>query len=340
MVRNMDAQISSKNHNNRGVLVTGGAGFIGSHLVDKLLRSGRKVVVLDNLSARSERNVERWLGHRNFKFIKGNLLVMEDIEKAIQDCNTVFHLAANPEVRIGFLNSKVDYEQNVLCTYNLLEAMKSSKHCKKIIFTSTSTVYGEPNVIPTPEEYGPMKPISLYGASKLACEALVSGYSNLFGFNAVIIRLANVIGPRSNHGVVYDFIQKLEKDQNHLEILGDGTQNKSYLHIEDCVSALTLLEDRDELGVNICNCGSTDRINVTNIAKIVTDEMRLTSVSMSLTDGVDGGRGWKGDVKEMLLDVCKLMHLGWKPKYSSADAVRLTVKSIIQAQMKALTGKH
>ncbi len=330
--------MTSISYNTHKVLVTGGAGFIGSHLVDRLMNDGKKVTVFDNLMAGSEQNIRRWFGQRNFKFLNGDLLRMRDIIKAIKDCDTVFHLAANPEVKVGFSNSRIDYEQNVLCTYNLLEAIKSSTNCKKIIFTSTSTIYGEPSIIPTPEIYGPLMPISLYGASKLACESLISGYSNLFGFHAVIIRLANVIGLRSNHGVIYDFMQKLEKNHNQLEILGDGTQNKSYLHIEDCVSALTLLAEKAEAGVQIYNCGSTDRTCVTEIAKTIIDEMGLDNVNIKLTGGVDGGRGWKGDVKEMLLDVSNLRSLGWKPTYSSADAIRSTVRSMLHAQIKVVTG--
>jgi UDP-glucose 4-epimerase len=310
-------------------LITGGAGFIGSHLVDRLIESGVNVTVLDNLSNGRLNNVSRWLKDSRFKFIMGDMLNPSDVKKSMGDCEIVFHLAANPDVRIGAFNTRIDYEQNILATYNLLEAMKESKYCKSIVFTSTSTVYGEAKKMPTPEDYGPLKPISLYGASKLACEGLISGYSHLFGFKSVICRLANIVGPRSGHGVIYDFISKLRSNPKTLEILGDGTQRKSYLYVEDCVEALlTALEKSDEQ-VEIYNVGSEDTVNVATIARIVIEEMGLSNVEIKCTGGVDGGRGWKGDVKEMLLDISKIRRLGWKPKLNSMEAVRRTAKYII-----------
>lgn len=297
------------------------------------MSTGKKVVVLDNLSTGSKKNIERWLGNRNFNFIEGDLLNKEDIEKAIRNCDTVFHLAANPEVKIGYTNTKVDYEQNIFATYNLLEAMRND-YCKKLIFTSSSTVYGEPSIIPTPESYGPMIPISLYGASKLASESLIMGYSKLFGFRSVIVRLANVIGSRSTHGVIYDFIGKLDKNHDLLEVLGDGSQKKSYLYIDDCISALMLLWKKMTTGVEIFNAGSFDRISVLEIARIVIEQIGIGSLQIKVNGGVDGGRGWKGDVKDMLLDISKLYQAGWEPNYSSKDAVRLTTKAIVKPFIK------
>ncbi|MBS7654268.1 GDP-mannose 4,6-dehydratase [Candidatus Bathyarchaeota archaeon] len=313
----------------KSALVTGGAGFIGSHLVDKLMESGVSATVLDNLSAGKLNNISRWLKDSKFKFIIGDALNPSDIKKSMDGCEIVFHLAANPDVKIGAFNTRIDYEQNILATYNLLEAMKESEHCKRILFTSTSTVYGEAKKMPTPEDYGPLKPISLYGASKLACEALISGYSHLFGFNSVICRLANIVGPRSGHGVIYDFINKLRSNPKILEVLGDGTQRKSYLYIRDCVEALLVASEKAEEQVEIYNVGSEDTVNVATIAKIVIEEMDLSDVEIKYTGGVDGGRGWRGDVKEMLLDISKIKMLGWKPKLNSAEAVRRTAKDII-----------
>ncbi|MEM2938958.1 MAG: NAD-dependent epimerase/dehydratase family protein [Candidatus Bathyarchaeia archaeon] len=313
----------------KSALVTGGAGFIGSHLVDKLMESGVSATVLDNLSAGKLNNISRWLKDSKFKFIIGDALNPSDIKKSMDGCEIVFHLAANPDVKIGAFNTRIDYEQNILATYNLLEAMKESEHCKRILFTSTSTVYGEAKKMPTPEDYGPLKPISLYGASKLACEALISGYSHLFGFNSVICRLANIVGPRSGHGVIYDFINKLRSNLKILEVLGDGTQRKSYLYIRDCVEALLVASEKAEEQVEIYNVGSEDTVNVATIAKIVIEEMDLSDVEIKYTGGVDGGRGWRGDVKEMLLDISKIKMLGWKPKLNSAEAVRRTAKDII-----------
>jgi UDP-glucose 4-epimerase len=223
------------------VLVTGGAGFIGSHLVDALMARGYEVVVLDNLSNGSLKNITAWINDPRFTFVKGDLLRSSNIINVVKDCDVIFHLAANPEVRVGVVDTRIDYEQNILATYNLLEAMRKSCNCKRIVFASTSTVYGEAEVIPTPEDYGPLQPISLYGASKLACESLISGYAHMFGFKSVICRLANITGPRSNHGVIYDFVKKLSENPRVLKVLGDGTQCKSYLYVQDCVEAFLLL---------------------------------------------------------------------------------------------------
>ena len=311
------------------VLVTGGAGFIGSHLVDCLMNSGNEVVVLDNLSSGKLENLAKWLDDPRFKFAKGDMLRPKDIRDAIDGCEVVFHFAANPDVRIGAVDTKVDYEQNITATYNLLEAIRRSSVCRSIIFASSSTVYGEAEVVPTPEDHGPLKPISLYGASKLACESLISGYAHMFGFNSIIVRLANVVGLRSSHGVIYDFIRKLRQNPKKLEVLGDGTQNKSYLYIDDCIEANFIAVKNTYDSVEIYNIGSDDKVDVLTIAKIVAKEMDLNEVKIYKTGGVDGGRGWKGDVKEMFLDISKLKRLGWKPKYSSAEAVRLAVKDIL-----------
>jgi len=310
-------------------LVTGGAGFIGSHLVDALMERNVRVTVLDNLSGGRLSNISIWLKNPRFKFIMGDMLNPEDLKKALENCEIVFHLAANPNVKIGAFNTRIDYEQNILATYNLLEALRENDECKNIVFTSTSTVYGEAEKMPTPEDYGPLKPISLYGASKLACEALISGYSHLFGFKSVICRLANIVGSRSGHGVIYDFINKLRNNPKTLEVLGDGTQRKSYLYVKDCVEAMILAAEKSSSQVEIYNIGSEDSVNVAAIAKIVIEEMGLKDVEIRYTGGVDGGRGWKGDVKVMLLDISKIKSLGWKPKLNSAEAVRQAAKDII-----------
>ena len=314
----------------RSILVTGGAGFIGSHMVDALMRDGAAVRVIDNLSNGTLENLQRWLGDPSFEFIKGDLLDRNDLERAVDECEVIFHLAANPEVRIGSSAPEIHFEQNVMATYRLLEAMRRSKSLDLLVFTSSSTVYGDASEIPTPEDYAPLKPISIYGASKLASEALISSYAYTYGFKAIICRLANIIGPRSKHGVIYDFIKKLKNNQEELEILGDGTQAKSYLYIDDCVSAvLTILkESRGE--VEIFNVGSEDWVDVKTIAEIVVEEMGLKNVSFRFTGGVDGGRGWKGDVKYMLLSIEKLKSLGWKPRFNSAEAVKKTAKEILK----------
>jgi UDP-glucose 4-epimerase len=311
------------------VLVTGGAGFIGSHLVDHLIQAGKEVRVIDNLASGSRENLAKWNDDPRLEFLKVDLLGAASLDGALRGCDEVYHLAANPEVNIKNASPEDHFRQNIEATYNLLEAMRRSKEQKFIVFTSSSTVYGEAEVIPTKEDYGPLVPISLYGASKLACEALLTAYASIYGFRAVLYRLANVVGPRSNHGVIYDFVHKLRDNPDELEVLGDGSQSKSYLFVDDCIAGLLKGIERGNQ-VDIYNIGSWDRTNVLEIAETVKDEMGLNDAKISLTGGVDGGRGWRGDVKVMQLDMSELRSVGWKPKYGSAEAVRLTVRSVIE----------
>ncbi|MGQ9460679.1 MAG: NAD-dependent epimerase/dehydratase family protein [Candidatus Bathyarchaeaceae archaeon] len=317
------------------VLVTGGAGFIGSHLVDRLMVNGKNVTVFDNLSNGSLKNLEQWLRNERFRFIKGNLKNPNDVEKAVDGIELVFHLAANPEVRVGETDPATHFQENLMATFNLLEAMRKSGSAKTFVFASTSTVYGEAKVIPTPEDYGPSIPISTYGASKLGCEALASSYAHTFGLQALILRVANVVGSRATHGVILDFIKKLKANPRRLEILGDGTQKKSYLYVEDCINAILhatyqFLGERKK--VDVYNVGSIDQIEVKRIAEIVAEEMSLRNVEFIFTGGVEGGRGWLGDVKIMHLSIDKLMKTRWKSKYNSEEAVRLAVKAILKGK--------
>jgi len=315
------------------VLITGGAGFIGSHLVDELMQRGSYVVVLDNLSNGNLENIKKWVNNERLKFIRGDLKNLEIARKAVRNVEMVFHLAANPEVRVGETNPSIHFEENLVATFNLLEAMKSSNKAKTLMFASTSTIYGEASVIPTPENYGPLVPISLYGASKLGCEALTFSYAYTFGFRTLILRLANVVGSRSTHGVIVDFVRKLQTNPKRLTILGDGTQTKSYLHIEDCVKAILHLTDQfsgGEKKVDIYNVGAFDQIGVTRIAEIVAKQMKLPNVEFEFTGGVDGGRGWLGDVKIMSLSIERLRDTSWKPRYDSEQAIRLAVRTLVE----------
>ena len=309
-------------------LVTGGAGFIGSHLVDHLIKNGREVRVIDNLSSGSMENLAQWNDDPRLELHEVDLLNGATLDGALRGCDEVYHLAANPEVNAKNASPEDHFRQNIEATYNLLEAMRRSGEQKFIAFTSSSTVYGEAEAIPTREDYGPLVPISLYGASKLACEALLTAYAAMYGFRAIIYRLANVVGPRSNHGVIYDFVQKLRDSPDELEVLGDGSQSKSYLYIDDCITGIMNGIERGNR-VDIYNIGSWDRTNVLEIAETVKDEMGLNEARIRLTGGIDGGRGWKGDVKVMQLDMNELRSVGWTPKYGSAEAVRLTARSVI-----------
>ncbi|MGQ9531117.1 MAG: NAD-dependent epimerase/dehydratase family protein [Candidatus Bathycorpusculaceae bacterium] len=321
------------------IFITGGAGFIGSYLVDRLCKGKKEVVVFDNLSSGRLENLKQWLKESNFKFVREDLLKPTCILDLLSGCEIVFHLAANPEVRVGTTNPKVHYEQNITATFNLLEAVRKVGCIKNFIFTSSSTVYGEPKKIPTPEDYAPLKPISVYGASKLASEALITCHAYTYGFNATIYRLANIVGPRAQHGVIYDFVNKLLENPKKLEILGDGTQRKSYLYVEDCIDAMLVGISHPHDRVEIYNVGSEDQVNVKEIADIVCQEMGLRGVEYVYIGGVDGGRGWKGDVKVMLLSIEKIKSLGWKPKLNSRQAVRKTVKAILFKREKVHEGK-
>lgn len=311
--------------------VTGCAGFIGSFLVEKLLKGGKEVKGIDNFSAGSSMsNLENSLNNDRFSLIEGDILSEEDLDELLTDIDVVYHLAANPDVRVGIEDTQTHLNQNILGTFNVLEMMKK-KGVEYISFTSTSTVYGEADVIPTPEDFGPMIPISLYGASKLACEALISAYCHTFNFKALIFRFANVVGYRSGHGVIHDFISKLESDPKRLEILGapPGTL-KSYCHIDDCVDAMIAPEKTCKEKVGIYNIGSHDVLDVKSIADIVCEVMGLKGVKYDWTGGVDGGRGWLGDVKKMQLSIEKLTREGWTPKMNSAESVRKAVRDLLR----------
>ena len=313
------------------VLVTGGAGFIGSHLVNSLMKKGFHVRVVDNLSSGNVDNVKGWFGNKRFEFVKGDLKRFEIAFKSVDGVSLVFHLAANPDVRLGETDPSVHFRENLLVTFNVLEAMRKGGKAKRVVFASTSTVYGEVEVFPTAEDYGPLLPISVYGAAKLGCEGLISSYCHTFGFSGVLLRFANVVGARAKHGVIVDFIRKLKQNPEELEILGDGKQKKSYLHVKDLVSAFfAVLPCLDRAGsVEAFNVGSLDWVDVKRIAEIVCEEMDVNP-RFKFNDVLGDGRGWKGDVKTMRLSVEKLISLGWKPKLNSEEAIRLGCREILQ----------
>ena len=316
------------------VLVTGGAGFIGSHLIDRLMAEGYRATVVDNLSSGSIENVKPWLDHPSFKFVKGDLKNSGRWVEEFKGVDVVFHYAANPDVRVSVTEPRVHFEENLQATFNVLEACRRFK-TPYLVFASSSVVYGDAEVIPTPEDYRPLKPISIYGAVKLACETLIGTYARLYGLKALILRYANVIGSRMTHGVIVDFIRKLRADPRRLEILGDGSQRKSYLYIEDAVDA-TLKALKHILGENpstlrIYNVGSEDWVSVKEIANTVVKSMGLENVEYVYRPATMDGRGWLGDVKYMLLDISMVKRdVGWSPRLSSKDAVKLTVQSLLE----------
>jgi UDP-glucose 4-epimerase len=306
-----------------GIVVTGSSGFIGQELCGLLCKdSACSVLGLDKVTPGSQ------ISSPNFRFLKTDLS-LENLGYSLKHASRIFHLAANPEVSIGVSDSNIDIKDNFVATRNLLELLRNSEFRGTFIFASTSTVYGEAKMIPTPESYGPLIPISLYGASKLACESLIFAYANLFRFKAKVVRLANVVGGSSHHGVVYDFIEKLKKNPSRLQVLGDGTQAKSYVHIDDCLDGLLRVIDLGN-DIDVFNLGTEQTTNVMKIAKIVIEAMNLENVKIETGFGEgENGRGWPGDVKKMLLDCTKLMSLGWRYKMSSDESIRASAKQII-----------
>lgn len=310
-------------------IITGGAGFIGSHMSDKLLENGHDVLVIDDLSSGTKENLAQWKDHEKLQFLKKKLRKIDKIPADFTDAKAIFHFAALPSVRVGIDNPDKQWKKNVVAIYNLLKKVKQAD-IPYFVFSSSSTVYGVPQELPTPEDH-PLQPISVYGGTKVSCESLLSGFSHTFDIRGISFRFANIMGPRISHGVVYDFVHKLRDTPQKLKILGDGTQNKSYLHVFDLLEGIlqafkTFQESEKEY--DVYNVGNKDRTDVMTIAEIVADEMGLTP-EFNTTGGVEGGRGWKGDVKEMLLDISKIREIGWEPKYSSDKAVRMTANNLI-----------
>jgi len=308
-------------------LVTGGAGFIGSHLVDRLVYEGWSVRVLDNFNSGRMENIEHHKGSRKVEILRGDLKNPEEAEKAVRDVDIVFHYAANPEVRVGTTNPEIHFNENVVATFNLLEAMRKND-VEELVFTSSSSVYGEPEEIPVGEE-APIKPVSVYGASKAACESLIHAYSKLYGVRAVILRYANVVGPRLRHGVVWDFVVKLKKNPRELEVLGDGRQVRSYVYVDEAVEATIIAWRKGEKDFAVYNVASEDWMTVDEVADEVVKAMGLSGV-VKVYRPVLHGVGWPGDVKRVALKIDRLKSLGFKPSMGSREAVRATAKKLIE----------
>jgi UDP-glucose 4-epimerase len=307
-------------------LVTGGAGFIGSHLVDRLVSDGWNVRVLDNFSSGRMENIEHQRGSRRVEILKGDLKNLKEVEKAIRGVDVVFHYAANPEVRVSTTNPEIHFNENVVATFNLLEAMRKSD-IEELVFASSSSVYGEPEGIPVSEE-APIRPVSVYGASKAACENMIHAYSRLYGIRAVVLRYANVVGPRLRHGVIWDFINKLRKNPSELEILGDGMQVRSYIYIDDAMEATIIAWRKTENSYEVYNVASEDWITVDEVADEVIKAMGLNNVR-KIYKSVLHGVGWLGDVKRIALKIDKLRALGFRSHMNSREAVKTTAKMLI-----------
>ena len=316
-------------------LITGAAGCIGSELAEALVARGQDVVGIDNLSSGKMEHLAAVLGKSNFRFVEADLEEPSAMDRVIQGVNMVWHLAANPDVKFseGDETNK-DLRQNTLCTYNVLEAMRRNG-TRKLAFSSTSAVYGLSKLQPIPEEAAFPHPISLYGATKLGCEALISAFQNLFGMQCWIFRFANIVGPKvrkRGRTVIGDFILKLRQDPRKLPILGDGKQAKSYLLSEECVEAMLFVVEHARAPVNIYNLGCDDSLEVTAIAGMVAEAMGLRRVEYEFAGG-DGG--WPGDVARFCLDVSAINRLGWKARHNSAEAVSRAIRSTLAAMNEA-----
>ena len=299
----------------KSILVTGGAGFIGSHVVDALVARGNRVTVADDFST----------GRKEFlnpkaRLVEGDLLDQRVADAAVEGQDFVFHLSANADIKDGLSHPRKDVEQNIIVTQNVLEAMRS-KGVKDIAFSSTGSVYGEPEVFPTPETCPFPVQTSLYATSKIASEGLLSSYANGYGFRTFIFRFVSMLGPRYTHGHVIDFWRKLKKDPTRLEVLGNGLQRKSYCHVEDCVSAIFTVIERCTDAVNIYNIGHTDTLVVNDSIAIITRMMGVAP-QLQYTGGI---RGWVGDSPLIMLDTQKLRALGWAPKHSLESAILSTL---------------
>jgi len=308
-------------------LVTGGAGFIGSHIVDELLRRGAEVIVYDNFSTGQELFLEKAKQSSQLKIVKADVGDLQALQEAMVGVDFVFHLQANADVRGGIENRRLDLEQNTIATWNVLEAMVQNE-VKRIAFASSATVYGEPDVYPTPENYAPLQ-TSLYGASKYNGEAMIQAYGEYFDITSWIYRFVSWTGPRYSHGVVFDFYHKLLKNPEELFILGNGKQQKSYLDVEDGVRGIFHAIDSVSSGKNIYNLGHEDFINVLEVADIICAEMGLEEVSYKIEDP-NKERGWLGDSPMVHLDTAKLQGLGWAVQIPIADSLQRTIKYLIE----------
>ena len=309
----------------KSIIVTGGAGFIGSNLIETLIEENEITVIDDLSNSAGDKFIKDFEKRDNFKLIT-NDINKEGAFNSIGKADLVIHFAANPEVSKGYENPDISFN-DINGTKNVLKFLKE-KGIKNMLFASSSVVYGEPERMPVKENQGPYKPISAYGAYKLASEGMITAYSHYYGIKAGIFRFANVVGKNQTHGVILDFINKLKINPKELLILGDGTQSKSYIHVSDCVSAIMYLNEKIDK-TEIINLGNRGTTPVLKIADTVKEKMGLKEVNYKISDSKDG-RGWKGDVKKIELDTSKAESLWWKNKYNSDEAVEKAVIEILK----------
>ncbi len=310
------------------IFVSGGAGFIGSHLVRHLLSQSetQRVIIFDNFSSGQISYLEGLLHEPRLSVVRGDLKQLPAVTAAMEGCDTVFHLAANPDIAKAVNQPDIDFWEGTYLAQNVLEAMRVNG-VRRILYTSGSGVYGENAAVAFPESYGPCLPISTYGASKLACEALISAYCHMFDMKGRAFRFANVVGPRQTHGVGYDFVRRLQADPSRLRILGDGSQSKSYIHVEDVLAAIFTAAEKSPARFDVFNAATDDYITVREIADIAVavSELAPGSVTYEFTGG---DRGWKGDVPIVRFDVSKLKALGWRSRRSSSEALHDSIAAM------------
>ena len=313
--------------------VTGAAGFIGSTLVDRLLAAGHDVVGFDNFSTGFEAFLEEARRSDRFRLVRGDLLDPPALAGAMKGADTVFHLAANADVRFGTDHPDRDLQQNTIATFNVLEAMRASG-ARRIAFSSTGSVYGEPEVFPTPEDAPFPKQTSLYGASKLAGEGLIQAYCEGFGFQGYIFRFVSILGERYTHGHVVDFYRQLRGNGAELRVLGNGRQRKSYLYVQDCIDAIFQAMERSTDRVNLFNLGTDEYCEVNDSIGWITGELGVKPV----LHYAGGERGWVGDSPFIFLDCRRVRALGWEPKLSIKDAIIRTLR-YLEAHPWVLTSR-
>ncbi len=308
------------------ILVTGGAGFIGSHLCDRLLERGDQVWCVDNFRLGRRRNIAHLLGKSNFQFSELDVLDKPGLNALFADArfDAVFHMAANSDIATGGADIRLDLELNQLTTVTVLEAMLAHG-VKRLFFASTSAIFGETDQV-LRENSAPLEPISFYGASKLAAEAYISVFAHTFGGRAVLLRFPNVVGERATHGVIYDFLRKLEVDRSSLEVLGDGKQSKPYLYVSDLIDAMLIAWDKSEACFAVYHAAGIGNTTVREIAEIVAAAAGGADTRIVFTGG---DRGWPGDVPQFRYDTSRLQALGWQPRRGSTDAVRYAVERIL-----------
>lgn len=301
-------------------LVTGGAGFIGSHIADELLKRGHQVIIYDNFSTGKRLFIQHNLKNKNLKVIKGEVLDKHKLTRSMKGVDFVFHMTAHADVRSGFNDHQIDHIQNLESTQSVLEAMYENR-VKKIAFASTSSVYGDAKVHPTPENY-PFGPTSLYGATKAACENYIQSYASYYDWKAYIFRFVSFVGERYTHGIAYDILKKLKKDPKILELFSDGTPKKSSVYVQDGVRAIFQVIKSSKEQISVYNIGHNDVLTVDEIVNTILE----TAGAKTKKKYLGGNKGWKGDNNFVYLDNKKLKALGWKPKYSFKEGIRRTVK--------------